>query len=142
MAGRSAHRSITWREFLGLAGLGTLLIGTGGCVISSAAPANRTMPSTMTPLAGIELAAAKIEWVAGSSAPSYVQSAYFHTAAVELARAIGAGVNDATAFQSSLEELRQLAKLPETNDSPAQRSQARKDLRALNIFFNTKRLYK
>jgi hypothetical protein len=99
------------------------------------------MPSTSNPLARTELASAKIEWVAGSSAPSYLQSTYFHTAAVYLARAIGAGVNDASAFQSSLEELRQLATLPETNDSRAQRSQARQDLRALNLFFDTKRLY-
>jgi hypothetical protein len=141
MDGRSAHRSITWRKFLGLAGLGTLLIGTGGCAMSSTAPTNLTMPSTMNPLARIELAGARTEWAAGSSAPSYLQSTYFHTAAVELARAIGAGVNDASSFQSSLEELRQLATLPETNDSPAQRSQARQDLRALNTFFNTKRLY-
>jgi hypothetical protein len=95
----------------------------------------------MNPLARIELACARIEWVAGSSVPSYVQSAYFHTAAVELARAIGAGVNDTSSFQSRLEELRQLATLPETNDSPTQRSQARQDPRDLNIFFNTKRLY-
>ena len=99
------------------------------------------MPSTMNPLARIELACARIEWVAGSSVPSYVQSAYFHTAAVELARAIGAGVNDTSSFQSRLEELRQLATLPETNDSPTQRSQARQDPRDLNIFFNTTRLY-
>ena len=50
-------------------------------------------------------------------------------------------MKDATAFQSSLEELRELATLPETNDSPAQRSQARQDLRDLNIFFNTKQFY-
>lgn len=145
MAGGVAQSSLTWRKVLGLAGLGVLLVSSGGCTVSDPAASPISAASTTTspssPPALQEIATAKREWVAGSSAPSYVQSTYLRHAATYLTRAIVDGVNDATACQTSVEQLRQLASLPETNDSPSQRSQARSDLRALNSFFDTKRLF-
>jgi hypothetical protein len=88
-----------------------------------------------------ELAAATREWTGGASAFSYDQSVYLRHAATYLSRALLDAVSDAARYETAIRQLRQLASLPETGDSPSQRSEARRDLTSLNLFFHTKNLY-
>jgi hypothetical protein len=85
--------------------------------------------------------AAQRAWVNGSIAPSFQQSMYFSRAALLLSIAVTRGVSNVAQYNLSIKELKQLASLPETDDSPSQKSQARDDLRALDHFFATQGLY-
>jgi hypothetical protein len=91
--------------------------------------------------ARVQLVHAKQHWRTGALAASVVQSRYLRRAAADLTRAIGDGVSDAGAYRRAVSQLRQLASLPETSDTPTQIAEAKRDLAALNRFFATKNLY-
>jgi hypothetical protein len=66
---------------------------------------------------------------------------YFSRAALLLSIAVTRGVSNVAQYNSSIGELKQLAALPETDDTSLQKSQARHDIRALDRFFSTTGLY-
>jgi Zn-dependent M28 family amino/carboxypeptidase len=86
-------------------------------------------------------AGAKRAWVAGSYASSFEQSTYLYRAANRLVHGVVPGAPGDARYKVSIRQLRQLASLPETSDTPTQVSEAHADLRALNVFFGTKDLY-
>jgi hypothetical protein len=101
--------------------------------------ATTTTTSAPQPPAGF--AAAKLEWQQGASAISADQNSYFTQAATDLSNAIAAGEGNTSGYSSAVQELQQLASLPETSDTPAQMSEAQSDITALNTFFGTSGLY-
>jgi hypothetical protein len=145
MVDRTSGGSVRWRRYLVIAGLGALVLTTAGCNLSGSTvmPAAATSTTIARPrtVALHEYAAAKREWEEGSFASSFQQAYYFKRAATFLAVAISDGVSDVAKYVASVRQLRQLASLPETSDTAQQHAQARGDLRALNLFFNTKGLY-
>lgn len=88
-----------------------------------------------------DLAAAKRAWVKGSYASSYQVGVYLRRSASDLERAAVPDAKDRLAYREAARELRELAALPETGDTTSQRAEAQHDLRALNSFFDTTRLY-
>jgi hypothetical protein len=84
---------------------------------------------------------ARRAWVAGSYASSVEQSKYLRRAANWLVHGVVPGAAGDAQYRVSIRQLRQLASLPETSDTPAQIAEAKHDLRALNVFFDTKGLY-
>ena len=132
------------RRFLVLLVLGVLTVTTAGC--GSPEPKGASNATTSTTAFGVipaqhSLAAAKVAWVKGGKVASYAQSIYLRSAALDLAVAVSLGVRHAAIDQTAERELLQLAALPETNDSAKQKSEATRDLRALNAFFDTTKLY-
>jgi hypothetical protein len=88
-----------------------------------------------------DLAAAKAAWEQGPSALSYETSMYFRRAAADLTETIADGASDATVYRMAVRQLEQLASLPQTSDTGSEKFEARRDLLALNRFFDTKGLY-
>lgn len=132
------------RRFLVLLVLGVLTVTTAGC--GSPEPKGASNAATSTTAFGVipaqhSLAAAKVAWVKGAKVASYAQSIYLRSAALDLAVAVSLGVRHAVSDQTAERELLQLAALPETNDSAKQKSEGTRDLRALNAFFDTTKLY-
>jgi hypothetical protein len=84
---------------------------------------------------------AKRAWVAGSYASSFEQSTYLRRAANWLVHGVDPGAADDAPYRVSIRQLRQLASLPETSDTTTQMAEAKHDLGALNVFFDTKGLY-
>jgi hypothetical protein len=118
-----------------LAGLGLATLTLSGC--NSQAPTPTPTPAAVP--AGFN--AAKRQWVLGSNALSYETSKFLRSAASDLSGAqANAGTHVAT-YRKAISELRQLASLPETSESAQQRSEAHRDLAALNSFFGAKGLY-
>ena len=54
---------------------------------------------------------------------------------------IADGASDATVYRMAVRQLEQLASLPQTSDTGSEKFEARRDLLALNRFFDTKGLY-
>jgi len=103
---------------------------------SSAAPGPATSKRS---LAAYD--AARREWVKGSTAFAFQTATYLRRCADDLAQAVEAGVKDRALVLQAIAQLRQLAGLPETSDTPAQQRAARRDLTSLNRFFGTGKLY-
>jgi hypothetical protein len=82
-----------------------------------------------------------VEWQGGASAISADQGSYLTQAATDLSNAIAAGEANTSGYSSAVQELQQLASLPETSDTPTQISEAQSDTTALNTFFGTSGLY-
>jgi hypothetical protein len=146
MAGRAGWRSTRCRPGLVFAGLAALVLTTAGGNLlgASVTPAAATSTTTTTrPTTGAlhEFVVAKREWEEGAFASSFQQSYYFKRATTFLSLAISDGASDVAKYVKSVRQLRQLAALPETSDTAQQRAQARGDLRALNLFFDTRALY-
>jgi hypothetical protein len=66
---------------------------------------------------------------------------YFRRAAADLTETIADGASDATVYRMAVRQLEQLASLPQTSDTGSEKFEARRDLLALNRFFDTKGLY-
>ena len=146
MVDRAGRRSTRCRPGLVSAGLVALVLTTAGGNLlgSNVTPAAATSTTTTAgPTTGAhhEFVAAKREWEEGAFASSFQQFYYFKRAVTFLSLAISDGASDVAKYVASVRRLRQLASLPETSDTAQQRAQARRDLRALNLFFNTKGLY-
>jgi hypothetical protein len=127
-----------------IAGVVLCSLGAGACNISGSSTPRATTSTTVlitTPSAQHEFNAAQRAWVNGSIAPSFQQSMYFSRAALLLSIAVTRGVSNVAQYNSSIGELKQLAALPETDDTSLQKSQARHDIRALDRFFSTTGLY-
>jgi hypothetical protein len=127
-----------------IAGFVLCSLGAGACNISGSSTPRATTSTTVlitTPSAQHEFNAAQRAWVNGSIAPSFQQSMYFSRAALLLSIAVTRGVSNVAQYNSSIGELKQLAALPETDDTSLQKSQARHDIRALDRFFSTTGLY-
>jgi hypothetical protein len=84
---------------------------------------------------------AKRAWVAGSYASSFEQSTYLRRAANWLVHGVDPAAAGDARYRVAIRQLRQLASLPETSDTPTQIAEAKHDLRALNLFFSTQSLY-
>ena len=135
--------SLRMRTSFAVGGLLLCSLGVAGCGVSIS-PAPVTTTSTVyitTPSAQHEFNAAQRAWVNGSIAPSVQQSMFFRRAALELSIALTRGVSNVAQYNSSITELKQLAALPETNNTTVQQSEARHDIRALDGFFSTTGLY-
>jgi hypothetical protein len=130
-------KSMKWRILI-LAGLGLVATTTSGCT---------TTPSSAKPPVAAQFTAhaafvdAKRAWVAGSYASSFEQSTYLRRAANWLVHGVVPGAPGDARYTVAIRQLRQLASLPETSDTPQQKSEAHSDLQALNAFFSTKNLY-
>jgi hypothetical protein len=131
------------RPVFGFAALALVLTTAGGCSISANVKVMGNGPTTTfdSVPARLQYVHAQQQWRAGALAFSSEQSTYFRRAAADLTRAIGDEVSDAGAYRRAVAQLRRLASLPETSDTPAQIAEAKRDLAALNRFFATKNLY-
>lgn len=78
---------------------------------------------------------ARAEWRRGASQTSAMQPRYWSAAATDLAKAGHAG------YAAAIAELRQLAGLPDAQQTPAQNAEYHHDIDALNRFFHTPGLY-
>jgi ABC-type Fe3+-hydroxamate transport system substrate-binding protein len=96
-----------------------------------------TGPSTTQPGG---FGAAKQQWEEGAMADSADQTRFFNLAAGDLNSAITTGANHSD-YAHAVQELQQLASLPETSETPTQQSEAQHDVQALNTFFGTSGLY-
>jgi uncharacterized protein YfiM (DUF2279 family) len=110
-------------------------------LVLSGCNAQATTSPSMTSVAHAEFTAAKGQWVLGSKAPSFRTSAYLRSAATDLSRGLDSAGSSVVRYKKAISELRQLASIPETSDSAQQKSEAHRDLVALNLFFATKGLY-
>jgi hypothetical protein len=99
--------------------------------------ATATTSTTAAPQPPAGFVAAKVQWQDSATAISADQGAYLTQAATDLSNAIAAGEGNTSGYSSAVQELQQLASLPETNDTPAQISEAQSDATALNTFFGT-----
>jgi hypothetical protein len=132
-------------------------IGLDGCSSGGGAPSaatTSTVPKTTTTApapatsttattgaaSSADFASAKSEWEQGASAISADQGSYLDQAATDLGDAIAAGGNT-SGYQMAVQELQQLASLPETGDTAAQMAEAQNDIGNLNTFFGTSGLY-
>jgi hypothetical protein len=79
--------------------------------------------------------------VAGASAISAEQGAYWAQAASLLTSAVNAGEPGTAGFAHAAQELTQLGALPDAGLTPAQRTQEINLVAALNTFFSTPGLY-
>jgi hypothetical protein len=131
------------RRVFGFAALALVVTTASGCGVETAIgnTTSTTTTTTSASLAHANFNDAKREWIAGARVASVVQSSYLRRAAADLTRAIDDGLSDAGADRRAVSQLRQLASLPETSDTPAQIAEAKVDLAALNRFFATKNLY-
>jgi hypothetical protein len=127
-----------WARVLTLAGFGLVMATTSGCVTSSVS-AKPPVVAKFTPREAF--VDAKRAWVAGSYASSFEQSTYLRRAANWLVHGVDHAAAGDARYRVSIRQLRQLASLPETSDTPTQMAEAKHDLRALNVFFDTKGLY-
>jgi hypothetical protein len=84
---------------------------------------------------------AKQEWVQGASAISADTAGFLLQAATDLEGAVSSAGSNASAYDQAISELRQLAALPETSETPQQQSEAKSDIADLNTFFGTSGLY-
>ena len=73
--------------------------------------------------------------------PSHEASSYLRRAASDLSSALAGAAPNVAAYRRAIQQLRQLASLPETGDTSTQKSEARTDLLDLNSFFATEGLY-
>lgn len=143
MASVFSATSTTVRTSFAVAGLVLCSLGAAGCNVSGS-PSHATSTSTAyitTPAAQHEFNAAQRAWVSGSIAPSFQQSTFFSRAALLLSIAVTRGVSNVAQYNTSIVELKQLAALPETDDTSSQKSEAQHDIRALDRFFSTTGLY-
>lgn len=131
------------RTLFAIVGLSLSSLGVAGCGVSgsTAPPSTTTTVLITTPRAQHEFNAAQRAWVNGSIAPSFQQSMFFSRAALLLSIALTRGVSNVAHYNSSIEDLKQLVSLPETDDTSLQKSEARHDIRALDRFFSTTGLY-
>jgi hypothetical protein len=93
-----------------------------------------TIATTRT--ASANFAAAKQQWVQGAAAISADTGTYLVRAAADLDTAAAP-----TTWVTAVRQLRQLAALPETDDTAIQQAEAHGDIAALNTFFGTVELY-
>jgi len=112
-----------------------------GCEAVSASTTTTLARPRAGSSARAEVRDARRQWVAGARAASFEQSIYFRRAAADLTGAVRDGATPVSAYGHAAAQLRQLASLPETSDTPAQVAQATHDLAALNRFFDTTKLY-
>jgi hypothetical protein len=133
------------RKFVAIVGLGALVATLSGCGSPESTGASNTTTSipssTLSTTPPARAAAAILEWERGATVPSYQQSAYLRKAAADIEQLLHGGIPNPSDFQTAERELLQLASLPETSDSTAQRAEATHDVRALNTFFGTTGLY-
>lgn len=123
---------------LALVGLGLAAATISGCMTASTAPKSPEAAKVTPREAFVD---AKRAWVAGSYASSFEQSTYLRRAANWLVHGVDPGAGGDARYRVSILQLRQLASLPETSDTPTQVAEAKHDLGALNVFFGTKGLY-
>jgi pyruvate/2-oxoglutarate dehydrogenase complex dihydrolipoamide acyltransferase (E2) component len=146
-----ARRVKTRAALLALAGAlaGLSLSGCGAGDGAPSATTTSTLPrtTTTTPAAtgttattAADFASAKSQWEQGANAISADQGTFLDQAATDLSDAIAAG-GSTPGYQTAVQELQQLASLPETDDTAAQMSEAKNDITALNVFFGTSALY-
>ena len=86
-------------------------------------------------------AAARTQWRHGASQISAVQPKYWAAAAADLKHAEHTGVGNTAGYSAAITELRQLASLPDAQQTPAQNAEYHHDIDALNAFFGTPGLY-
>jgi hypothetical protein len=133
------------RKFVAIVGLGALVATLSGCGTPASTGASNTTTSTPSTTVNTtpppSAAAAILEWERGATVPSYQQSAYLRKAAADIERLLHDGIPNPSNFQTAERELLQLALIPETSASSAQRAEATHDVRALNTFFGTTGLY-
>jgi hypothetical protein len=139
------HSRSTYERILIVAALSVLIATTSGCAASAPSTTTRTIaarPSLTTILskANTDLSALR-DWTVGAAAPSYQQSMFWRRAARSLSVASTKDSAQRKVDQNAAAELRQLASLPETSDTPSQRSTSQRDVAELNAFFGTKNLY-
>jgi hypothetical protein len=113
----------------------------GTCRPPASSTATPTTTATTAPQSPAGFTAAKQEWTEGSTAISAEQNTYFSQAASDLTGAINSGAPSTSGYQSAVQELQQLASLPETDLTPTQDSEFKNDTSALNTFFDTQGLY-
>lgn len=117
----------------------TLTPSTTSVVPTTAAPPT-TASSTSNPVpSGFE--AARQQWVQGAAALSYQANTYLLQAASDLSTPTSVGSATAQNYQAAVQQLKMLASLPETGDTPAQIADAHSAIQALNAFFGTQGLY-
>jgi hypothetical protein len=113
---------------------------TTPATVAVATPAPTSSPSTSSATSAAA-ASAKQQWVEGATAISADLNRYLLRAASDLSGAVSAGDVNASGNQVAVQELRQLASIPETSDTPEQLAEAHSDIQALNSFFGTPGLY-
>jgi hypothetical protein len=102
---------------------------------AATASAATTTPKATRPLGGVALA--RHEWLLGASADDAQQGEYW----VRAATALAAQAGDTQADRRAATRLRQLASLPDAQESSAQQTEGHADVTALNAFFATNGLY-
>jgi len=100
-----------------------------------------TTPTTTATQVPAGFTAAKQQWVEGSTAISADQDGYFSQAASDLTGAINSGATNVSGYQMAVQELQQLASLPDADLTPTQNTEFQNDTSALNTFFGTQGLY-
>jgi hypothetical protein len=148
-----------------IAGLGVVVL-SGGCaraaavtthapvwsnppsVAPSAAPS--TAPSSPAPDATDDTTSdgtthlydeAQAQWKQGAGAVSAQQGAYWLKAASDLQAGEDTDGRDTSGYPQAINELTDLASLPDAQQTPAQNAQYHQDIDDLNAFFGTPGLY-
>ena len=108
---------------------------------TTVASTTTTLPPTTTPSAvAADLARAKQAWEQGATAISVDQDLFYDRAEDDLKDAVEAGATSAS-YATAVQELKQLATLPDAMLTPAQDAEFKSDTTALNTFFATPGLY-
>jgi hypothetical protein len=107
-------------------------IGCGSAGGSNAGPGP-------TPSTGFE--AAKQAWEKGATVDSADQGTCWSRAASDLTQETGSGQSGDVGFRVAEHELRQLAALPDADQTDAENAEFHHDTQALNSFFGTTALY-
>lgn len=84
---------------------------------------------------------AKAQWKQGAGAVSAQQGAYWLKAASDLQAGEDTDDRDTSGYPQAINELTDLASLPDAQQTPAQNAQYHQDIDDLNAFFGTPGLY-
>ena len=84
---------------------------------------------------------AQAQWKQGAGAVSAQQGAYWLKAASDLQAGEDTDDRDTSGYPQAINELTDLASLPDAQQTPAQNAQYHKDIDDLNAFFGTPGLY-
>jgi hypothetical protein len=104
-----------------------------------------TAPATATTTTATSLpsgfTAAKQQWLEGATVDDADVGLYWRMAATDLNAAIAADPTGTSGYATAVQELTQMASLPDAMLTPAQQTEERNDTAALNAFFGTPGLY-
>jgi len=126
---------------LGASSSPTLAPATAAPAAPTASPVVDPAPPATTRSTTHFYAKARTQWTQGASAISAQEGLYWSKAASDLQAGENTDSGDTSGYPKAIDELKNLAALPDAQQTPAQNAQYHTDIDDLNAFFGTPGLY-